>query len=152
MINDRFSIEGRRFSQRPKTVYNYARTNKDGAAEFHTDGVTVYVKDNNYVIPDPFIYWCGCYGASRKITEAFRSLGLDQYKVPRTKESNRPVKAWVRQHKMELKYPGMQAGQFAYLVDPANERAVNLFDPKPNYLEQMKEILGGRYEFPEHNL
>lgn len=151
MINTLHSEEGRRFSQRPPTVYNYTRTNSNGQAEFHTDGVTVYVKGDKYTIPDPFIYWCGCYGASRKITEAFRSLGLDEYKVPRTKESNRPVKAWIRQHNMELKYPGMQAAQFAYLVDPANERAVNLFDPKPNYLEQMKEILHGRYEFPEHN-
>lgn len=152
MINDRFSIDGRRFSQRPRTVYNYTGANKDGVAEFHTDGVTVYVKDDKYTIPEPFVYWCGCYGASRKITEAFRSLGLDQYKVPRTKESNRPVKAWIRQNQMELKYPGMQAGQFAYLVDPVNVRAVNLYDPKPNCIEQMKEILRGKYEFPEHNL
>lgn len=141
MINNRYSEEGRRFSQRPATVYNYISRNTKGQAEFHTDGVTVYVKDEKYTITAPFVYWCGCYGASRRITEAFRSLGLDQYKVPRTKESNRPVKAWIRQNKMELKYPGMQAGQFAYLVDPANVRAVNLYDPPKDCVFKMKEIL-----------
>lgn len=141
MINTRHSVEGRRFSQRPQTIYNVVSHNSNGKAEYRGDGVIVVVDNGVYTISKPFIYWCGCYGASRKITEAFRSIGLNEHKVPRTKETNLQVKAWIRQNEMELKYPGMQAGQFAYLVDPANVRAVNLYDPKPNYAEQMKEIL-----------
>lgn len=141
MINTRHSVEGRRFSQRPQTIYNVVSHNSNGKAEYRGDGVIVVVDNGVYTISKPFIYWCGCYGASRKITEAFRSIGLNEYKVPRTKETNLQVKAWIRQNEMELKYPGMQAGQFAYLIDPANVRAVNLYDPKPNCAEQMKEIL-----------
>ena len=151
MINTRYSVEGRRYSQRPATVYNYAGHNSKGQSEFHTDGVTVTKDGEKYIITKPFIYWCGCYGASRKITEAFRGIGLNEYKVPRTKQANRPVKEWVRQNEMELKYPGMQAGQFAYLVDPANVRAVNLYKPAPDCGEQMKEILKPYgYEFGQN--
>lgn len=156
MINTRYSQEGRpheerRYSQRPATVYNVVSKNTQGKAQYATDGVIVTRDGDKYTIDKPFIYWCGCYGASRKITEAFRGIGLNEHKVPRTKETNRPVKEWIRQHEMELKYPGMQAGQFAYLVDPANLRAVNLYKPAPDCGAQMKEILKPYgYEFGQN--
>lgn len=135
----------KRMNQTPKTVFNVIGSRvKPATLQGYPDPVFV-MKNGSWTTDKAFIYWCGCQSVVSYIRRALEAAGYMREDVPETRSGDLKAKEYIRQHKLDVKYPPLdtEGGSFAYLIARDGSEAVNITHDPNKILPDVKRLLKG---------
>lgn len=101
------------------------------------------VEDGVIIAHRPFIAWCGCGTASRKIENVFAGAGIRLAGVPMARStSNRNCKRYIEQEGYKDILPALKKGVHAVLISPSKRSGVDVMGANEQAtIRAVKELL-----------
>lgn len=102
------------------------------------------VDGDKVVAGRPFIAWCGCGTAGRKIEKIFAKAGVRLAGVPMARStSNRNCKRYLEQEGYKELFPSLKKATHAILIDPVSRSGVDLMSSgEQSTAKAIKSMLG----------
>lgn len=108
------------------------------------EGLFVKGDDGKITATKPFIAWCGCGTASRKIEKMFALAGvrLNDFPMARS-QTNRSCKTFLESEGYIQLFPAFKKATHAVLIDPVSRKGVDVMQQNEQLIVQaIKEIAG----------
>lgn len=102
------------------------------------------VDGDKVVAGRPFIAWCGCGTAGRKIEKIFARAEVRLAGIPMARStSNRNCKRYIEQEGYKELFPSLKKATHAILIDPASRSGVDLISGgEQATIKSIRKLLG----------